>query len=131
MDDGEQAYRIELVDGGDPLRVERLTRSLRDELTRLDAVTVEFAPGRKGSAGGKSGPLTDLVLLAVGAAGGFASSKPFATVLTTAITEWCARERHRNVRVSKGGAELEINGNPDPRQDKLAREFLQRVENDE
>ncbi|PKW17619.1 hypothetical protein [Saccharopolyspora spinosa] len=130
MTDGEQAYRIEVLDGGDPLRVERLTRSLRDELTRLDAVSVDFAPGGVGTAGSKSSPLADLALLAVGATGGFASSKHFASVLTTAITEWCRKERHRNIRITRGDAELNITGNPDARQQQLAREFLQSIEND-
>ncbi len=124
MGEGERTYRIEVLAGGDPLREERLTRSLRDDLAGLEGVAVHFARGGASAPGSKSGALTDLALIAVSAGAGLASSKPLAGVLTTAITEWCRRERHRKVRITRGEDAMEITGNPDKGQQQLAQEFL-------
>lgn len=125
MTEGERLYRIEVLAGGDPLRGERLTRSLRDDLVQLDEVSVDFASGASGAPGNKSGALTELALIA-----GLVSSKPLAGVLTTAISEWCSRERHRKVRITRGDSALEITGNPDAEQHQLAREFMEKFEDD-
>ncbi|MEY8040027.1 hypothetical protein AB8O55_11530 [Saccharopolyspora cebuensis] len=126
MANGARTFQVRVLAGGDPLREERLTRSLRDELAELEGVSVGFSSGAASSRGSKAGPLTDLVL----AVAVLASSKPLAGVLTTAITEWCARERHRKVRVTRGDAELEITGSPDADQRQLVREFLEEPEPD-
>ncbi|MCA1186745.1 MULTISPECIES: hypothetical protein [unclassified Saccharopolyspora] len=113
-------YRIEVLAGGDPLRTERWTRSLRDDLAELDGLSVGFAETAPGSPGSKGGAFTDLVL----AVTALVASKQAAPVLIAAITEWCRRERRRVVRITKGDATLEITGKPGAAQQELVREFL-------
>ncbi|AUS81091.1 hypothetical protein C1701_25215 [Actinoalloteichus sp. AHMU CJ021] len=125
---GTHVYRVAVLAGGDPLREERLTRSLRDDLTRVEGTSVDFTSGSSsGLPGSKGGNLTNVALLVAA----LAASKPLANVLVTAIREWCQRDRHRKVRVTCGEATLEITGKPDPSQHQLVREFLEKVENAE
>ncbi|MGW3473302.1 hypothetical protein ACWDKQ_33700 [Saccharopolyspora sp. NPDC000995] len=131
MGESERAYRIEVLAGGDPLREERLTRSLRDDLASLEGVSVDLAQGGASTPGSKSGVLTDLALIAVSAGAGMASSRSLARLLTTAITEWCRKERHRKVRITRGDDTLEITGNPDKGQQRLVQKFMQSAEDDE
>lgn len=126
MTEVERLYRIEVLADGDPLRSERLTRSLRDDLVQLDEVSVDFASGTSDTPGSKGGALTELALIVAG----MASSKPLAGVLTTTISEWCNRGRRRKVRITRGDSALEITGNPDIAQQQLAREFMEKFEGD-
>ncbi|MEV4644911.1 hypothetical protein [Saccharopolyspora sp. NPDC049357] len=126
MAEGARTYRLEVLAGGDPLREERWTRSLRDDLVQVDGITVDFVRQAPGAPGSKGGVLADLAL----AVAAVATSKPLAGVLTTAITEWCSREQHRKVRITRGDAELEITGKPHADQQQLVREFMDKFEDD-
>ncbi|EQD84654.1 hypothetical protein A8924_2694 [Saccharopolyspora erythraea NRRL 2338] len=126
MAEGARTYRLEVLAGGDPLREERWTRSLRDDLVQVDGIAVDFVRDAPSAPGSKGGALADLAL----AVAAVASSKPLAGVLTTAINEWCSRERHRKVRITRGDAELEITGNPTADQQQLVREFMEKFEDD-
>lgn len=126
MAEGARTYRVEVLAGGDPLREERLTRSLRDDLAQMEELSVDFARASPGAPGSKGGALTDLALVVAA----LVSSKPLANVLTIAITEWCGRERHRKVRISRGDTELEITGTPGADQQQLVREFMEKFEDD-
>lgn len=118
---GTQTFRLQVLSGGDPLREERLTRSLRDALADLEGVTVRLASGHGQTAdGSKGGVVADLSLWAAVAY----SAKPASQLLATAVKEWCAKERHRKVRIVRGDRSIEIQGHPDEAQERLVHEFL-------
>ncbi|UWM47611.1 hypothetical protein N0X72_00545 [Streptomyces carpaticus] len=54
-------------------------------------------------------------------------ARPASQVLITLIKEWCARERHRKVVVTVGDDSIEITGRPDAAQERMVREFQDRV----
>lgn len=120
--------RLEVLAGGDALRQERLTRSLRDDLVALDGVTVEFADAQASLADGCKGGWTADVLLWTSIA---ASARPASQLLITAIKEWCAKERHRTVKVTDGDRSIELSGRPDEASERLVREFLRTCEEGE
>lgn len=125
MGDTEPTVRLEVLAGGDGLRQERLTRELRDELARIDGVTVEFAAVQAAPGSGHKGAMTAEVALWVTIA---ASARPVSQLLITVVKEWCAVERHRKVSVSEGERSIEISGRPDAAQERLVREFLRNDE---
>lgn len=125
MGDTEPTVRLEVLAGGDSLRQERLTRELRDELARIDGVTVEFAAVQAARGSGHKGAMTAEVVLWVIVA---ASARPVSQLLITVVKEWCAVERHRKVSVSEGERSIEISGRPDAAQERLVREFLRHGE---
>ncbi len=121
MDNTEPTVRLEVLAEGDTLRQERLTRALREELARLDGVTVEFATAQAAPADGrKSGATADMALWVTLAA----AARPTSRLLITAIKEWCSVERNRKVSLSDGERLIEISGRPDAAQERLVREFL-------
>ncbi|MEU0519098.1 hypothetical protein [Streptosporangium sp. NPDC006007] len=125
MGDTEPTVRLEVLAGGDGLRQERLTRELRDELARVNGVTVEFAAAQAvPESGRKGGTAAEMVLWVTVAA----SARPVSQMLITVIKEWCAVERHRKVSVSEGERSIEISGRPDAAQERLVREFLRNGE---
>ncbi|MEV7008937.1 hypothetical protein [Streptosporangium sp. NPDC051022] len=121
MDNTESTVRLEVLTGGDSLRQERLTRALRDELVRVDGVTVEFEVTRAVPADGRKSAVAAEAVLWMTLA---ASARPVSQLLITAIKEWCAVERHRKVSLSDGERSIEISGRPDAAQERLVREFL-------
>ncbi|AOS63691.1 effector-associated constant component EACC1 [Actinoalloteichus hymeniacidonis] len=125
MVEGATTYRVEVVAGSDPLRKERWTRSLRDDLAQWDGLTVDFMPTDDPTPGSKSGGLIDPMLVVI-----LGSSAVAVRSLTTLITQWCARERHRTVRITRGDTTLEITGKPDAAQQELAREFMEKFGDD-
>ncbi|MBV9313478.1 MAG: hypothetical protein JO100_06930 [Pseudonocardia sp.] len=132
MGDGEQLFRIQALAGGDPLREERLSRSLRDALVGLDGVTADLAIERekhreKHLGGSKGATVADLSLLVAVAV----SAKPAWELLTTAVKEWCATERNRKVRITRGNDSIEIQGHPDEAQKRMVHEFLVAKQDDE
>ncbi|MFJ7996578.1 hypothetical protein ACIQ7D_05360 [Streptomyces sp. NPDC096310] len=57
-------------------------------------------------------------------------ARPASQILITLIKEWCAKERHRKVVVTVGDDSIEITGRPDAAQERLVREFQDRVAGD-
>ncbi|MEU6018856.1 hypothetical protein ABZ826_33980 [Streptomyces sp. NPDC047515] len=125
MRDGGSQWTLVVPTGGDTLRQERLTRDLHDTLHRADGLVVGFhdaeeatEPGRKGTGVGE---------VALWAATTAAVARPASQVLISLIKEWCAKERHRKVVVTIAGDSIEITGRPDAAQERMAREFQDRV----
>ncbi|MFG3409420.1 hypothetical protein [Streptomyces sp. NPDC048142] len=132
MRDGGSPWTLTVATGGDTLRQERLTRDLHDTLHRADGLVVGFhdadgpaEPGRKGTGVG------EVALWAATTAGAAAVARPASQVLITLIKEWCAKERHRRVVVTVGDDSIEITGRPDAAQERMVREFQDRVVGDD
>ncbi|MEU4546293.1 effector-associated constant component EACC1 [Nonomuraea dietziae] len=113
--------RLEVVDGGDILRLESELRSLRKALEGIDGVIVghlslpaEPAPGTKGVPA-----LADAALW-------LAVSGGAVTLTTTAIREWASVQRGRKIRLTRGEEELEIDGKLDPTALRALEQFLER-----
>jgi hypothetical protein len=124
MERGGQGWRIEVLAGGDTLRQERLTRDLHHELQKADGLSIGLVEDGSPIDGGRKGGLAGDVALwaAVTAAGRQASQ-----ILLPLIREWCARERHRKVELSYGGNSVTITDHPDETQERIVREFLEKV----
>lgn len=125
MRNGGPPWTLAVSTGGDTLRQERLTRDLHDTLRGTDGLVVGFhdadgpsEPGRKGTGAGE---------VALWAATTAAVARPASQVLITLIKEWCARERHRKVVVTLGEDSIEITGRPDAAQERMVRDFQDRV----
>ena len=125
MHHGGTAWTLTVLTGGDVLRQERLTRDLHSTLNGADDLVVGFhdaqtptEPGRKGSGAG------EVALWAVGTA---AIAPPASKVLITLIKEWCAKERHRKVKITVGDDSIEITGRPDAVQERMVRDFQDRI----
>ncbi|QXJ26461.1 hypothetical protein AGRA3207_002451 [Actinomadura graeca] len=73
--------------------------------------------GRKGAGG-------EVALWVLGAA----TARPASQVLITLIKEWSTRERHRRVEISYGDDQVTLTGRPDDAQERLVREFLDRID---
>lgn len=129
MRDGGSPWTLTVPTGGDTLRQERLTRDLHDTLHRVEDLVVGFhdtggttEPGSKGTTVGE---------VALWAATTAAVARPASQVLITLIKEWCAKERHRKVVVTVGDDSIEITGRPDAAQERMVREFQDRVAGDD
>jgi hypothetical protein len=125
MQDGGRRWQLVVAVGGDALRQERLTRDLYAALHRTEGVVTGFTeddaavqPGHKGVGAGE---------VALWAATATAVARPASQVLITAIKEWCARDRHRKVEVTYDGHSVSITGRPDAAQERVVREFLDKV----
>ncbi|MCU8590810.1 hypothetical protein [Streptomyces sp. A13(2022)] len=125
MRNGGTPWTLSVSTGGDTLRQERLTRDLHDILNRTDGLVVGFyntdeptEPGHKGAGVGE---------VALWAAGTAAVARPASQVLITLIKEWCAKERHRRVVVTIGDDSIEITGRPDAAQERMVRDFQDRI----
>ncbi|GGX62225.1 hypothetical protein [Streptomyces hiroshimensis] len=125
MRNGGPQWTLTVPTGGDTLRQERLTRDLHDTLRRTDGLVVGFhdadgpsEPGRKGTGVGE---------VALWASATAAVARPASQVLITLIKEWCAKERHRKVVVTVRDDSIEITGRPDAAQERMVREFQDRV----
>ncbi|MCQ8774045.1 hypothetical protein [Streptomyces telluris] len=124
MRNGGPQWTLTVPAGGDTLRQERLTRDLHETLRITDGLVVGFhdadgpsEPGLKGTGVG------EVALWATTAA----VARPASQVLITLIKEWCAKERHRKVVVTVGDDSIEITGRPDAAQERMVREFQDRV----
>ncbi|WP_215455087.1 hypothetical protein [Streptomyces sp. ATCC 21386] len=125
MQDGGRRWQLVVPSGGDALRQERLTRDLYAALHETEGVVAGFTeddaavqPGHKGAGVGE---------LALWAATATAVARPASQVLITAIKEWCSRDRHRKVEVTYDGHSVSITGRPDAAQERVVREFLDKV----
>ncbi|MFI6345198.1 hypothetical protein [Streptomyces sp. NPDC050560] len=128
MRDGGSPWTLAVPTGGDTLRQERLTRDLHETLHGTDGLIVGFhdadgptEPGRKGAGVG------EVALWATTAT----VARPASQILITLIKEWCAKERHRKVAVTVGDDSIEITGRPDAAQERMVREFQDRVAGDD
>jgi hypothetical protein len=128
MDHGGRVWRLEVLAGGDTLRQERLTRVLQDEFLKTDGVTAGFADDTVPVDGGRKGGAAGDVALwaAVGAA-----ARPASQVVISLVKEWCGKERYRKVEVTYGGNSVTITGRPDEVQERMVREFLDKVREDD
>ncbi|MFF3290890.1 hypothetical protein [Streptomyces sp. NPDC003023] len=108
--------------GGDALRQERLTRDLYAALSGVEGLVLGYADDGDGPvADGRKG---------AGAGDVAAASRPASHVLITLIKEWCAKERHRKVEVIYDGHSVTLTGRPNADQERLVRDFLDRVTDD-
>lgn len=110
MADGSTVFWIRVAAADDPMREERLVRSLRDDLRDSLGVQASLAAEQEPHGGGyKGGTATDLLLWASLGAAGSAS----ASMLLSSISSWCARERSRRVELTLGGRSMCLAGRPD------------------
>ena len=112
--------------GSDALRQERLTRDLHDTLREADdGLVVEFADDdRPAGPGHKGAGVGDVALWVTTAT---AVARPASRVLIALIKEWCAKERHRQVKVNYEGNSVTITGRPDAAQERMIRDFLDKA----
>ncbi|MYS46856.1 hypothetical protein GTY23_37880 [Streptomyces sp. SID5998] len=125
MRDGGPQWTLTVPTGGDTFRQERLTRDLRDSLERADGLVVGFHDDEEAAGPGSKGTGAGEVALWVATAA--AVVRPASQVLITLIKEWCAKERHRKVVVTIAGDSIEITGRPDSAQERMVREFQDRI----
>jgi hypothetical protein len=104
--------RLEVLAGGDALRRERLTRSLRDDLAHIDGLDLNLAPS-SAAAHGSKGAVESTVAILVAAA---PFARPTADLLKAAITGWLQRDRRTVLRATVGDTTVELTGNPGPDQ---------------
>ncbi|MCZ4096676.1 hypothetical protein C8250_012315 [Streptomyces sp. So13.3] len=128
MVDGERAWRLEVLAGGDTLRQERLTRALHDELAKADGAAVGFLEAGPATGDGHKGGVAGDVALWGSIA---AAARPASQVLIALVTEWCAKERNRKVEMTYRGNSVTISGRPDEMQEQMIRDFLGTVREDE
>jgi hypothetical protein len=128
MGHGGRGWRLQVLAGGDTLRQERLTRDLHDQLQKAGGeLSVGFVKGGAPVDGGRKGGLAgDVALWAAVTAVGRQASQ----ILITLIREWCARERHRKVELTYDGNSVTITGHPDQAQERIVRDFLEKVGED-
>ncbi|MEU9379740.1 hypothetical protein AB0D38_01485 [Streptomyces sp. NPDC048279] len=125
MQDGGRRWQLVVSTGGDALRQERLTRDLYAALHGTEGVLAGFTEDDVTVQPGHKGVGADEV--ALWAAAATAVARPASQVLITAIKEWCARDRHRKVEVTYDGHSVAITGRPDAAQERVVREFLDKV----
>lgn len=105
--------RAQVTGEDDPLRAERLARSLRDAVPSSDGVTCTFGsaadrphePREDGAGPARKDSITlePNVWLAIGVA-----STAGARVVVAAIRAWCARAGGRSVRITTDDGDLEL-----------------------
>lgn len=109
------AARLEVLAGGDALRRERLTRSLRDDLAHIDGLDLKLVPDSAPAPGSK-GAVESTVAILVAAA---PLARPTANLLKTAITGWLQRDRRTVLRATVGDSTVELTGDPTPDQQRV------------
>jgi hypothetical protein len=121
---GTDGVQLEVVDRGDRLRRERLTRELHEHLEAEGELTaaglrVTTAPPLPAPPGSK-GTLDNVIMLLVA---GAPYAQPAADALTAAIEGWCKRDRRVAVRIRDGDRSVEIVGDPTDQQRQLVSQF--------
>ncbi|MET7344202.1 hypothetical protein ACIOEZ_27925 [Streptomyces sp. NPDC087866] len=129
MHNGGSPWTLTVLTGGDTLRQESLTRDLYDTLRRADDLAVGFHDAEEPAEPGSKG--TGVGEVALWAATTAAVARPASQVLILLIKEWCAKERHRKVVVTVGDDSIKITGRPDAAQERMVREFQDRVAGDD
>jgi hypothetical protein len=114
----DQRWQVEVLAGSNTLRAERLTRDLRDRLAGVADVQVDLIAHEDTTSGHKGG-FGDLGMWV-------ALAGPTAPVLITAIKEWCGRDRHRKVELTRDGTSVTatITGDPTEAQERVIQRFL-------
>jgi hypothetical protein len=100
--------RLEVLGSSDPLRKERLSRSLRDELAGIDGLSVAFARSSTPAPGSKGVSDSSDVLLLTGMLAPLAFD-----LVKTAISAWLQCDRRASLRVARGDLSVELNTNSD------------------
>jgi hypothetical protein len=112
---------VEVLDV-DPLRTERLTRTLVRDLGSVAELAISYADTDVRPAdGAKGGATTDV--LAIATVWGWPLVAP---LLAEALKSWLHREKHARVRVTVGADHVEIDGDPTAGQEKLLLALLTR-----
>jgi hypothetical protein len=108
----------------DPLRAERLTRSLKRALDAVDGITVDYATApTANSERAKGGVVHDVLEASI--MGVWPVAAP---LLAEVVKSWLHREEGSRVRISVGWDHVEIEGEPTPEQEKLLLALLERRE---
>jgi len=127
MKNGGRRWQLVVPAGGDALRQERLTRDLHAALGSADGLAVGFVDGDESvEAGHKGAGVGDVALWAAAVA----ASRPISQILITLIKEWCGKERHRKVELTYEENSVTITGRPDAAQERMVRDFLDKVSGD-
>ncbi len=117
--------KIEIPDDGDVFRSERMARSLRADLASVPGLILR--PGSAGThpaqAKGPAVP-TDPTLWIFGATAVGTLSR----MVVDVVKAWCARDRHRSVRLVNGERTVEVTGRPDAAQERIIENFLRDTE---
>lgn len=106
------AARLEVLAGGDALRRERLTRSLRDDLAHIDGLDLKLAPASTAAQGSKGAVESTVAILVTAAP----LARPTADLLKATLTGWLQRDRRTVLRATVGDSTVELTGNPTPGQ---------------
>lgn len=116
----DQRWKIGVRTDGDTIRAERHTRNLRDTLAEIAGIQVELARDNSADNDGHKGGIGDLSLWVTMAG-------TTAPVAITAIKEWCARDRHRKVEVTRDGASTSVTivGEPTEAQERIIRHLVE------
>jgi hypothetical protein len=110
----------------DPLRAERLTRSLKRALDAVDSVVVDYVPSSaQGTELAKGGVVHDVLEASI--VGAWPVCAP---LLAEAVRAWLHHERDTRVRVTVGWDHVEIEGDPTAEQAKLLLALLERQESE-
>jgi hypothetical protein len=110
----------------DPLRAERLTRSLKRELDGVEGIAVDYVATHSPNSELAKGGVVHDVLEAV-VVGGWPVCAP---LLAEAVKSWLHREQDARVRITVGWDHVEIEGEPTPEQTKLLLALLERQEDE-
>ncbi|MEC3915834.1 effector-associated constant component EACC1 [Nocardia sp. CDC160] len=115
----DQRWQIEVGKGTDSLRIERMTRSLNDAIADIAGVRVEFVEHAVVAEPGSKGGVADFGMW-------ISLSSTAAPVLIAAIKEWCGRDRHRRVELSRKGdsTTVTITGDLTDAQERVIDHFL-------
>jgi hypothetical protein len=117
--------KIEVPDDGDVFRSERLARSLRADLASVPGLILGPGPAETHPAQAK-GPVvpTDPTLWIFGAT----TVGTVSRMVVDVVKAWCARDRHRTVRLVNGEKTVEVTGRPDAAQERIIENFLRDTE---
>lgn len=108
----------------DPLRAERLTRSLKRALDAVEGVTIDYVVTQGANFERAKGGVVHEVLEA-SIVGVWPVCAP---LLAEAVKSWLRREQGSRVRISVGWDHVEIEGEPTPEQTKLLLALLEQQE---
>lgn len=108
----------------DPLRAERLTRSLKRALDAVEGVIVDYAPPAASNPERAKGGLAHY-LLEASVVGAWPVCAP---LFAEAVKSWFQRENGGRVRLTFGPDHVDIEGEPTPDQTRLLLALLERQE---
>jgi hypothetical protein len=108
----------------DPLRAERLTRSLKRTLDEVEGINVDYVATHMSNFERAKGGVTQ-ELLEASVVGVWPVCAP---LLAEAVKSWLHRERDARVRITVGWDHVEIEGEPTPEQAKLLLALLEQRE---